>query len=339
MGSDGKRSEGVTIVGGRPMHRAVAAEELPQGIEQVLTIAALDREFRASVARDPVAAAAAKGIALDAVEAGLLRATAPAQLAAMAERLVIPRDIGRRQFVKAVSASVVALVTGNAMLLCSGCTGADASWGIDAPGTAEQKWISLAGHTCYVYVPGSVTSAAPVLVALHGGGETCLSSVQRWHSAADRYGFNLLAINWTDEAATPETWDALVADLPAITAAFAGYYPITAGRTYLSSRGASTALAWRAAYLAEGGFRGTVLLGGVPEGDWVAEGAALAQAAVATPALYYVIGKLDSDYAAATAFYSAATGAGINGTRDELEGATADAVLDFSAIWTWIAAQ
>ena len=160
MADDGKRGGGVTIVGGRPMHRAVAAEELPQGVEQVLTIAALDHEFRESVGRDPVAAAAAKGIALDAVEAGLLRSAPPAQLAAMAERMVIPRDIGRRQFVKAVSASVVALVTGKAMMLCSGCTGADSSWGRpDAPGTAEQKWISLAGHTCYVYVPAAVASA------------------------------------------------------------------------------------------------------------------------------------------------------------------------------------
>jgi len=337
-------SSGITIVGGRPMQRAVPAESLPQGVEQVLTIAALDPAFRARVAADPVAAAAAKGIEIDSVEAALLRSIAPAQLAAMAERLVIPPETGRREFVKVVSASIVALVTGKAMLLCSGCTGAEASWRPDSDGEAEQKWMNLAGHTCYVYVPAEVAAAgasAPVVVALHGEGETCLSSVQRWHAAADANGFNLLAINWTEEAATPETWDALVADLPAVVSAFAGYYQVASGARYLTSRGASTALAWRAAYLDSAAathsiFAATVLLGGVPPGDWPNDSAALVAPMVGTSALYYVIGTTDTEYAAGTAFYDAVVGTGVLGQKREVTGSTDSAVLDFTQIWQWV---
>lgn len=342
MGS--ARNDGrITIVGGRPMHRAVAVEELPQGVEQVLTVAALDHEFRVRVAADPVGAAASKGIALDPVETGLLRSVAPGQLAAMAERLVIPRDVGRRQFVKTVSASIVALVTGKAMLLCSGCTGADASWGeLDTPSTPTQRWMNLAGHTCYVYIPATVAishAAAPVLVALHGQGETCLSSVQRWHTAADNHGFNLLAINWTEEAATPETWDALVADLPAVLEAFGGYYSVTPGQRFLTSRGPSATITWKAAYLAANGYAGDALLGGVPEGDWVGGAASLVAAMNATPALYYVLGRRDPDHAAGSAFYAAVTGRGVTGNLLELAGSTADAVLSFTDIWRWLAAH
>jgi hypothetical protein len=340
MSKDPKQGqESVTIVGGRPMHRSVAVEELPQGVEQVLTLAALDHRFRVEVGRDPLAAAASKGIRLDPVEAALLAAAPPAQLAAMAERLVVPRGIGRRHFVEAVSASVVALVTGKAMLLCSGCTGADTSWGVPDGNAPVQQWMNLAGHVCYVYVPAAVAAAhtpAPLLVALHGADETCLASVQRWRTAADSFGFDLLAVNWTEDAPTPETWDALVADLPAIASAFATTYPIEGELRYLSSRGASTALAWRAGYLAAGGFQAAALLGGVPDGDWVGDASPLVAAMVATPALYYVLGAADPDHAAGSAFYTAVTGAGVVGHLDALAGSTADAVLDFSAIWQWL---
>lgn len=344
MASKSKSGDGITIVGGRPMHRAVPAESLPQGVEQVLTVAALDPRFRREVSRDPVAAAASKGIALDEVEATLLRATAPAQLAAMAERLVIPPDTGRREFVKAVSASIVALVTGKAMLLCSGCTGADAWDGPDGPGDGDQKWMNLAGHTCYVYIPASVASTAspaPVLVALHGEGENCLSSVQRWYATADSRRFNLLAINWTDEAATPTTWDALVADLPQIVEAFAGYYPISTGRRYLTSRGASAEIAWRAGYLSQStsayaSFAAAVLLGGVPDGDWVRGADDLLAAVVREPALYYVVGTDDEDYRSGTDFFDAIVAHRINAEKQEVIGTTDTAVLDFSTIWQWV---
>ncbi|HQB43316.1 MAG TPA: Os1348 family NHLP clan protein, partial [Polyangiaceae bacterium] len=83
MGIKAGSPNGITIVGGRPMHRAVQATELPQGVEQVLTIAALDPVFRAQVARDPISAAAAKGIRLDPVEAALLQSMPAQRLAAM----------------------------------------------------------------------------------------------------------------------------------------------------------------------------------------------------------------------------------------------------------------
>ncbi len=339
MGSKKTAKEGITIVGGRPMHRAVDASLLPQGVEQVLTVAALDHRFREAVSRDPVAAAASKGIALDEVEAGLLRSVSPENLARMAERLVIPKSPGRRRFIKAVSASIVAMVTGKAVMLCSGCTGAD-SWVPDGGGEPEQKWMELAGHTCYVYLPATVVDypgePAPVMVALHGEAETCLSSVQRWNVAADSFGFSLIAVNWTEDAPTPQAKEELVADLDDIVAAFGDTYAV--GGVFLSSRGASTPMAFSAGYLVQDHRWGAVaFLGGAPEGDWVNDADTLLQGLnESPPALYYVMGEQDADFGQATAFTGALSGKGVTVHKDQRAGSTADAVLNFSDIFQWL---
>ena len=80
----------VTIVGGRPMHRAVQVSELPTGIEQILTLAALDCALRERFASDPVGAAASKGVRLQPAEEALLRQTPSETLRARAEQIVIP---------------------------------------------------------------------------------------------------------------------------------------------------------------------------------------------------------------------------------------------------------
>ncbi len=321
------------------MHRAIDAAQLPKGVEQVLTLAALDHTFRQRVAQDPVTAAQEKGIQLDEIEAKLLQSTKPDRLAQMSEKLVIPKKPGRRQFIKAVSASIVAMVTGKAVMLCSGCTGAD-TWVDDKD--PLQKWMDLGGHTCYVYLPKTVVaypqSAAPVLVTLHGQGETCLSNVQRWYNTADMYGFSLISVNWTEEAITPEDKDKLIADLPQILDNFNNQYAIDRSNLYLSSRGESTPMIWEAGFLRDNQlWSGVVFLGGVPGGDWENNSAQLIEGIKTDPpALYYVIGKEDPEYSQAVAFCEAADQAGVDLHKDEVEGSTSRAVLSFSEIWTWI---
>jgi hypothetical protein len=181
MSAKEEPSGSTTIVGGRPMRRAVEVSDLPQGVERILTLAALNQRFRTDLLRDPIAAAQSQGIVLDAVESSLLRAARPEQLAAMADRIVIPRSSDRRAFVKTVSASIVAMVTGKAIMLCSGCTGMD-TWRRDAAtplgsdtGNADagpvQQWMDLNGYTCYLYLPTAVaanpTLGHDVMAALH----------------------------------------------------------------------------------------------------------------------------------------------------------------------------
>jgi hypothetical protein len=161
--SESKRAP-VTIVGGRPMHRAVAVSDLPVGLEQVLTIAGLNFHFRRRLQEDPAGAAAGVGIDLDQTELELLGSVSAEQLEGMARRTVPPAGPSRRQFIRNVAASVVALVAGDAFLLCSGCTGAD-TWSYDQGPHPDRspdripasvnKMVTLAGHVCYLYVPGS----------------------------------------------------------------------------------------------------------------------------------------------------------------------------------------
>lgn len=110
---------------------------------------------------------------------------------------------------------------------------------------------------------------------------------------------------------------------------------MVADKRFLTGRGASTAIAWRAAFFSRD-YAGVALLGGIPEGDWVDDADNLVAPLVATPSLYYAIGKLDEEYAAAADCFSAVTGTGVVGLFDEQEGLSADAVLDFTSIWHWL---
>ena len=341
MGMKVGNPDGVTIVGGRPMHRAVETKDLPQGVEQVLTLAGLDPDFRAAVAVDPVAAAAGKGIALDPVEAALLQSMPADAVAAMADKMIIPRKPGRRSFIKAVSASVVAMVTGNAFLLCSGCTGADT---FEQDAGPEQRWMTLAGYTCYVCIPSSAAEAGapslPVLVALHGEGETCLSSAQRWQAAGEQFGFCLVAINWTQDARLPEERDELIGKLDTLLSELASEVDIDKSSVYLTSRGVAADMLLKAGLLGKSPvkFKSVNMLGGVPDGDWTADAEALLSGMVASPpSLYCVLGKQDADYAQGKAFVDALAARGVSVQRDEVEGSTDTAILSFANIWSWMA--
>lgn len=324
------------------MHRAVDVSQLPTGIEQALTLAALDFAFRERFAQDPVGAAAAKGIRLQQAECALLAQTPPEALRAMAEQVVIPRTMSRRQFVKPVAASIVAMITGSAFLLCSGCTGAD-SWDPDAgdEAGANQFWMKLAGHTCYAYLcPKAFTDqafAAPVLVALHDQGETCLSNVLRWRTAADSYNFNIVSVNWTEEPADQATLDKLAADLSAIATEFSQTHAVTAGQQHLCSRGSAGPILWKAGFERDArAWRSAVMLGGIPDGDWTgAPDAALAKLVSPAPALYHVVGSTDAELAAAKALNAALKAKGATARLQQVDGSTATAVLDFSLIWAW----
>jgi hypothetical protein len=343
---------GTTIVGGRPMRRAVEVSDLPQGVERVLTLAALNHRFRTELLRDPVAAAASKGIALDPVESALLRSARPEQLTAMAERMVVPKSSDRRSFVKAVSASIVAMVGGKAIMLCSGCTGMD-TWRRDAGGDAAdrdapvQQWTQLNGYTCYLYLSRQLADQAaygaehPVMIALHGEDETCLASVQRWGTAADTNGFAIVAVSWTEVAATAASKSQLARDLGGILQAYRTRFLNPSTRAaVLSSRGASTAIAFQAACLEPSNtvWTGAAFLGGVPAGDWISyPDTAMASLQAKVPDfLYYLRGDADPEYAQATACITALRSRNVNLYTPTVSGSLASAVLDFSEICTFL---
>jgi hypothetical protein len=328
----------------------VDVSDLPQGVERVLTLAALNQRFRMALLRDPIAAAQSKGIVLDAVESTLLRSARPEQLAALADRIVIPRSSDRRTFVKAVSASIVGMVTGKAIMLCSGCTGMD-TWRRDAAipsgsdsGSADagpaQYWMDLNGYTCYLYLPAAVaanpTLQHDVMVALHGEDETCLASVQRWSTAAERYQFGIVAVNWTDLAVTAAAKSQLARDLSGILQAYGMKWRTTGFSCNLTSRGGATPIAFQAAYVepSNGVWSNAGFLGGVPDGDWVGDpDTAAATIQGRGPGLYYLLGDADPEFTQGKACAAALRKHGISVYSPKVSGALSDAVLDFSEIY------
>ena len=360
--------EGVTIVGGRPMHRAVSAEDLPVGVEQALTMAALDHRFRQRLQEDPVSATKEKGIRLDTVEAQLLASADPETLSQMARRTVSPprKGTSRRRFMKNVAASVAVLVGGKAFLLCSGCTGAD-TWephydaGSDAGSDDEsratrgafgptQKWAVLSGYTCYLYQPESALEKGlantPLLVALSDEDETCLSSVQRWTGAAKHYGFSILAVNWTEAPLSQAQRQELSDALPRIVDEYEEEYAYDRRRCHLCSHGASTDMVARAGFDgAPHRWASLIFLGGVPQkscGALVEGGGSHTQpppppaaGGLHLPALYYVIGRDDPQNAAAMDCAQELRSMDIDIKVHQVEGRSDTAVLRFSTLWEW----
>lgn len=353
MADKTNRENDVTIVGGRPMRRMVDVTELPQGVEQVLTLAALSRSYREAVAKDPLNAAASKGILLDPIEADLLKAIPPKQIAAMAKGLIKPPGIGRRKFIKTVSASVAAMITGSGFLLCSGCTGED-GWESDTePSDPEELWINLSGFTCYVYLPrgrhpGAVSADSLIpgtMVALHDENETCLASAQRWRTAADNFGFAILAVCW-DENTTLDiedtTLDGLV--IRDMLRSFHDDYGYDE-MDILSGRGRAADISFELTFRNPlSPFGGLVLLGGYPGENWNVGGddPIFDFESYGVPApLYYVIGKNDPEYDAAVEFNEQIRQylPNLAVSFQALEGTTTDAALNFSNILEWLMDQ
>jgi hypothetical protein len=122
MLSGGDAAAGTTIVGGQPGEtRRGARQHVPVGLERVLFAAAADPEFRSALFTDREAALAARGFALTASERAVLGNLPEAQLTAMIVRLDVSREnLARREFLRNVAGTVIALAAGTALGSCSG---------------------------------------------------------------------------------------------------------------------------------------------------------------------------------------------------------------------------
>jgi hypothetical protein len=79
------------------------------------------------------------------------------------------------------------------------------------------------------------------------------------------------------------------------------------------------------------------LFGGVPDGDWLGDGSALA-AAIPKPAasLYYLFATGDPEYAQATACVLALRASGIHVGDAVVSGTLGDASVDFSSVYSYV---
>ena len=120
--SDGDAAAGTTIVGGQPGEtRRGARQHVPVGLERVLYAAAADPEFRAALSADREAALAARGFELTASERAVFGNLPEGQLTAMIGRLDVSREnLARREFLRNVAGTVIALAAGTALGSCSG---------------------------------------------------------------------------------------------------------------------------------------------------------------------------------------------------------------------------
>jgi len=139
--SDGDAGAGTTIVGGQPGEtRRGARQHVPVGLERVLYAAAADPEFRAALSVDRTAALAARGFELTASERAVFGNLPEEQLAAMIGRLDVSREnLARREFLRNVAGTFVALAAGTALGSCSGqSAGSQAQGGAPFLGPSEK---------------------------------------------------------------------------------------------------------------------------------------------------------------------------------------------------------
>jgi hypothetical protein len=132
--SGGDTAAGTTIVGGQPDgSRRGVRQRVPVGLERVLCAAAADPELKAALLADRKAAVAARGFGLSPSENAVLENLPVGQLDAMIARLDVSREnLARREFLRAVAGTVVALAAGTALDACSGNDGQAGAQG-DAP--------------------------------------------------------------------------------------------------------------------------------------------------------------------------------------------------------------
>ena len=116
----GGDAAGTTIVGGQPGEtRRGARQQVPVGLERVLYAAAAEPEFRDALLADRAKALAARGFELTNSERAVLGNLPAEQLAAMIARLDVSREnLARREFLRNVAGTFVALAAGSALTGC-----------------------------------------------------------------------------------------------------------------------------------------------------------------------------------------------------------------------------
>ncbi len=118
-GSDA--SPGTTIVGGQPDgQRREGLQAVPVGLEQILFAAATEQSFREELLDDREGAVARRGFKLVETERSILAAAPKGQLETMISRIDTSRsNLQRRDFMRAVAATLVTLAAGTTLSACS----------------------------------------------------------------------------------------------------------------------------------------------------------------------------------------------------------------------------
>jgi Mg-chelatase subunit ChlI len=149
-GPRGKRAPNTTIVGGQPPvdHKTEqTSDELPNGLEQMLAMAAVDDAFADKLCSDRQKVLDESDIALNATERSVLLATPEPALRAMITRVANSLvDAQRRSFITRAAAAL-ALVSGGGLLMPS-CDRTQVSKGVrpDRPKKRPKKLEVETGH-------------------------------------------------------------------------------------------------------------------------------------------------------------------------------------------------
>jgi hypothetical protein len=142
--ADDPSSAGTTIVGGQPPgHKRRSLVNVPVGVEKVLYAAAIDRGFRQALLGDREQALRSRDFGLRDSELAMLRLTPAAQLEAAIDALdVSPRNLERRQFMRAVAVAVTTIAAGEALGGCDGSGKSAADAAVDAAVDRGRGWDS-----------------------------------------------------------------------------------------------------------------------------------------------------------------------------------------------------
>lgn len=215
-------------------------------------------------------------------------------------------------------------------LALSACSAAD-TWLVEEE--ARLVWLELARYDCIAAIPSAVatrpSNPRPLLIALPDDNETAATAIRRLRSASDQANFTLVAVDW-GEAGFEAQALTVGRDLMSIADDLDLYYAVDRQRIFVSSVGRATVPLYEGVFHDSTAFRGAVALGGAPSDPvGVIQGRQ-------TP-FYYVIGKLDENYAQEKSFYQALQTQLTHKNLVEVDGLAKEAVLDFSAILAWLA--
>lgn len=122
LSADEVSGSGTTIVGGQPPgRRRRPVRGVPVGIEQLLVAAAVDPAFRETLLAERDQAAVARGFTLTPSEQTMLRLAPADQLQRAIEGMdTSPQNLERRNFLRAVAATVASVVAVDALAGCGG---------------------------------------------------------------------------------------------------------------------------------------------------------------------------------------------------------------------------
>ncbi|MHC4661992.1 MAG: alpha/beta hydrolase [Planctomycetota bacterium] len=305
-------------------------KKFSQGIEKVLALAAMDKDFHKRLLSDRASALETSPVDLTESETAVLLSISDEQLVAAIRKVDVPEP-ARRAFLKGAVVTALAVI-GSTFIFTSTSSGSIINNGPYLPASSFTM-ETLAGYNCVVHKPNGYVSGTPIpaLLWFHGQDKDVVGSYLEWSEVCNNGNFAYCGPEWS--GFTPADFRKTASDAFGILSALNGIVTLKTDQLYIGGFGIGGGVALESALAVEDSWAAAVSWAGL-----MLDGTDPGSAPRKDMAIYLAAAQHDliAPTARMTALRDLLQGLGFPVSYNEVPGLHYSHNFSPSATWNWI---